>query len=895
MPEQMLIDRFRIVKQISFGAFGETFLAEDTHKRLKNQASSQCVVKRLITKTDPDQIAITRQMFEREASKLDDLNHSGIPKLIAYFEDNDQFYLVQEFIDGRPLSDEINHTVKWSESRTRGLLREVLEILAYVHSQGSIHRDLKPSNIMRRRANDKIVLIDFGAVREVQPNQTNMAFGLASGTIAIGTLGYMPAEQTQGRPCFASDIHAVGCMAIEALTAEPPYGHGFEQDAETGEFRWRHKAQVSDDFVEFIDKMVRYDFRQRYRNAEQALTDLQSLKPIALPLETIIIPPLEIARTSPEEAENTRLSKQLIQPLQETVPSSPDSLPTIIVSAPEVTRTSPQEVQNARPPEQSIQPLQEVIISSPDLLPNTFVGYRKLLTMLVSDLEKLRGYAQTLWLSSSTQFQNINSVIERVQSKSFSIAVVGIFKRGKSTFINALLGEDILPSDVNPCTATLNRITYGVNPRVQIIYKNGREEEIRIDQLYDYVTNLTPESEDKAAHIREAIVQYPVQYCQNNVDIIDTPGLNNDDSMTEVTLSMLPLVDVAIMVIWGNAPFGESEQKFLENDLLTNDLGRIIFVVTAIDRYGSLEDANKGVKYVRDRIKRLVLQRAKDQYGEDSPEYEVYKNKIGEIKIFGLSAYQALKAKQTDDTELLAKSCFPEFEAAFEKFLTQERDVVFLQVTINRLITFATEILTALNLRQSTSPTLNEQQQRNIIQMMTETQKILGNAHRFSKKLNDNDSSQASNTNTSTEGLDDDLRSECNADYTRLRELLKSQKWEEANQETALMMLKVAGCEKEGWIDSNAIDCFPIKDLKTIDQLWLKYTNGHFGFSVQKKIFKQVNQKERDFLQQVNWTNASLHGGIFLGENNLKFTLDAPEGHLPMVFGGEHNWIFTAL
>lgn len=326
MLDQMLMDRFRIVKQIGFGAFGETFLAEDTHKRLSNQASSQCVVKRLITQTDPTHIAITRQMFEREASKLDDLNHWGIPKLIAYFEDNGQFYLVQEFIDGHPLSDEINHTVKWSESRTRGLLREVLEILAYVHSQGSIHRDLKPSNIMRRRANDKIVLIDFGAVREVQQNQTNMAVGLASGTIAIGTLGYMPAEQTQGRPCFASDIYAVGCMAIEALTAEPPYGHGFEQDAETGEFSWRHKTLVSDDFVEYIDKMVRYDFRQRYRNAEQALTVLQTLKPLAPQPTTIIVTQPEAALPSPNESKT-------VEPTQVTTPQ-PDLLSTELLVSP---------------------------------------------------------------------------------------------------------------------------------------------------------------------------------------------------------------------------------------------------------------------------------------------------------------------------------------------------------------------------------------------------------------------------------------------------------------------------------------------------------------------------------------------------------------------------------
>jgi len=544
-------------------------------------------------------------------------------------------------------------------------------------------------------------------------------------------------------------------------------------------------------------------------------------------------------------------------------------------------------------------PLQESAASSSDYsLPNTSIGYRELLATLIRDLEKLRSYSQTLWLSSSIQFQAINSVIKKVQSKSFSIVVVGEFMRGKTTFINALLGQDILPSDVMPCTATLNRVTYGVTPRVQIVYRDGREEEITIEQLSDYVTKLTPESENKAVHIKEAVFHYPAFYCQNNVDIIDTPGLNNDASMTEVTLSVLPHVDVAIMLIMAASTYAESEQKFLETKLLPNFLGRIIFVVTGIDRYNSPEDANKGTKYIRDRIKRLVLQRAKDQYGGNSPEYEAYKNKIGEIRIFGLSAYQALQAKQTGDRELLAKSRFPEFESALEKFLTHERGVVFFQVIINRLIASATEILSTLNLRQNASLTLSKQQQGDVNQMIMETLRILGNANRFSKQFQeiiDNDTNQASKPNASPECLDDNLRSECNADYTRLRELLKAQKWKEANQETEFMMLKVTGCEKDGWLDSSAIDCFPITDLRTIDQLWLKYTNGHFGFSVQKKIFKQVNQQEQNFFQMVNWPKASLHGGIFLEENHLQFTLETPEGHLPMVFGGEHGWIFSAL
>ncbi|WP_103666462.1 dynamin family protein [Pseudanabaena sp. BC1403] len=329
--------------------------------------------------------------------------------------------------------------------------------------------------------------------------------------------------------------------------------------------------------------------------------------------------------------------------------------------------------------------------------PKTFTDYQRTKVTLIQDLERLRKYSQDLSLNASIEI--IDDVLERVQSSSFSVAVVGEFKRGKSTFINALLGQDILPSDVNPCSATLNRVTYGLTKRVQIVYKDGREEEIGIDQLSEYVTKLTPESEDKAIHIKEAVVHYPVQYCQNNVDIIDTPGLNDDASMTEVTRSVLPSVDAAIMLIQANSPFGESEQKFLETDLLTNDLGRIIFVVTAIDRYNSPEDADKGVKYIRDRIKRLVLQRAKDQYGEDSPEYEVYKKKIGDPRIIGLSAYQALKAKQSGDGELLEKSRFPEFETMLENFLADERGSVVLQVPVNRLIASATEILSKLNMK----------------------------------------------------------------------------------------------------------------------------------------------------------------------------------------------------
>ncbi|MGC1307219.1 MAG: dynamin family protein [Phormidesmis sp.] len=332
--------------------------------------------------------------------------------------------------------------------------------------------------------------------------------------------------------------------------------------------------------------------------------------------------------------------------------------------------------------------------------PETFADLRKVNITLINDLRRLRDFSKRLNLEKS--IPQIDSVLERVHNKIFSVAVVGEFNRGKSTFINALLGREILPSDILPCSATLNRVTYGPKPKVKLILRDNRTKEIEIDELSDYVTKLTPDSQAQASGIQEAVVYYPVQYCQNGVDIIDTPGLNDEDSMTNVTLSVLPKVDVAIMVVLAQAPFANTERKFLEEKLLTSDLGRIIFVVTGIDQYKSPEEVDRGIQYVKDRINSMVLKRAKDQHGEDSPEYEVYRKKIGRPRVYGLSGYQALEAKLAgDNPQLLAESRFPEFEDALEKFLTGERSATFLQVPINRIVSSASEIIKAINLREN--------------------------------------------------------------------------------------------------------------------------------------------------------------------------------------------------
>lgn len=325
----------------------------------------------------------------------------------------------------------------------------------------------------------------------------------------------------------------------------------------------------------------------------------------------------------------------------------------------------------------------------------SFIGYKQAIINLTGDLNKLREYCLYLKLDKSVEL--IDDVLDKVANDSFDIAIVGEFKRGKSTLINSLLGKDVLPTDILPCSATLNRVTYSITPSVKIEYKDGRVEEIDINRLPDYVTKLTEESEKISETVREATVYYPINFCRNNVDIIDTPGLNDDQNMTDVTLSILPQVDAAILVIMAQSPFSDFERDFLENKLLVSDLGRILFVVTGIDRCDE-DEVERVLQLIETRIMKYILKKAEKTLGADSEEFAVYKRKLGKPKVFGVSAKQALKAKIKGDDELLERSQFPKFEKELERFLTEDRGAVFLQIPVNRILRTAEEILKSIEI-----------------------------------------------------------------------------------------------------------------------------------------------------------------------------------------------------
>ena len=266
--------RYKILGYLGGGGFGQTYLAQDDH--LPGQP--RCVVKHLKpTLTDAVSLETAKRLFETEAQVLYRLNgYNQIPRLLAHFEENQEFYLVQEFIEGNNLGQELVPGRRLNESETIALLLDILEVLTYIHHHNVIHRDLKPSNLIRRRRDGKIVLIDFGAVKQLT-TQIIHTHSHTTRTIAIGSPGYMPSEQMAGKPRFCSDLYAVGMIAIQALTGLHP--KSLPEDARTSEIIWRDRAEVSSQLGNILDRMVCYDFRERYPSAQEVLVDLNPLAP----------------------------------------------------------------------------------------------------------------------------------------------------------------------------------------------------------------------------------------------------------------------------------------------------------------------------------------------------------------------------------------------------------------------------------------------------------------------------------------------------------------------------------------------------------------------------------------------------------------------------------------
>jgi serine/threonine protein kinase len=267
--EGLLANRYQIFKILGRGGFAITYLARNVY--LPGQPL--CVIKHLVPKfTNPSLLTIAKWRFYVEARTLSHLgSHSQIPLLIDYFRKDGEMYLVQEYIPGNTLFDEIRSNNTKTEIEVQDFLVEMLHLLTYVHSCRLIHRDIKPQNIIHCATDHRLVLIDFGAVADREgSHQDDDRLTIK----AIGTPGYAPPEQVAEQPVYASDIYALGMTCIFLLTGKEPIY--FAVDPRTSEIRWRLGIKISNDLADIIDKMIRISVIDRYQSTVQVLQAIDS-------------------------------------------------------------------------------------------------------------------------------------------------------------------------------------------------------------------------------------------------------------------------------------------------------------------------------------------------------------------------------------------------------------------------------------------------------------------------------------------------------------------------------------------------------------------------------------------------------------------------------------------
>jgi hypothetical protein len=231
----------------------------------------------------------------------------------------------------------------------------------------------------------------------------------------------------------------------------------------------------------------------------------------------------------------------------------------------------------------------------------------------------------------------------------------------------------------------VNRITYGTEPKATIYYKDGTSKELgSIEELPDYVTKLTAESEETASTVKEAVVEYPIIICQNHVDIIDTPGLSDDEAMTDVTVSLLKNVDAAIVAVSALAPYAETEKKFVAKLIANRAVTNILFVITFIDQIDE-DEYDRVYEGIRERISKMTMEEVMQQYADDEETVAKAHRVLDNPVTFGVSSKKALKAFVTNNRKQLVESRFPEFKEELFKILTAGQSVNMVRKAVNML------------------------------------------------------------------------------------------------------------------------------------------------------------------------------------------------------------------
>ena len=298
---------------------------------------------------------------------------------------------------------------------------------------------------------------------------------------------------------------------------------------------------------------------------------------------------------------------------------------------------------------------EEVFVPKERILESNFISYEVVKKRLNSQLDYLSKAFNDLNLEN----KNIELAKEKLNNNTFNIVVLGEVNRGKSTFINALLGKNILPSNILPTTSVITMVVYGEDKKALIEFNNGTKKSIELDKLKDYVTTVQKENN---VNIKSTTVYYPHNLCKNNCVLVDTPGVNDiDSSNTEITYNYIPHADAIIFLIDPDQVFTNSEKVFLKSQVLNHNLNKMFFVLNKADNINEV-GINSLSRYIENTLKELELP----------------------CKFYIVSSKEALIGKMKGETNKYVES-FSIIENDLEKFLFCEKGNQVIKNTIGRI------------------------------------------------------------------------------------------------------------------------------------------------------------------------------------------------------------------
>lgn len=273
----------------------------------------------------------------------------------------------------------------------------------------------------------------------------------------------------------------------------------------------------------------------------------------------------------------------------------------------------------------------------------------------------------------------VQRLMEKLRQNRFNLVILGAFKRGKSTLINALLGEELLPTAIIPLTSVVTVLGYGEDLHIEVRFQNGQSRTIGKEDLTDYITEKGNPQNQKG--VREVDIRYPSDYLKDGVRIIDTPGVGSVYSHnTEVAYNFLPEVDAAVFVVTVDPPLSAAEEEFLKD--IREYVHKLFFVLNKID-YVEAAERQEALDFTR--------QVLRENLGAD------------QVKIFPLSAKLAMAGKADKSPELLKESLLPQFEDHLRHFLYQEKGKVLLISCLSGALRIVTDSTLALKVERQAS------------------------------------------------------------------------------------------------------------------------------------------------------------------------------------------------